>query len=289
MEAVSTGNPSPVARVALVTGASKGIGRAVVAGMASRNFTVYLAARDEASGESAAADLRSIGDVRFMPLDVTSQADVDAAAKRVDQDFGHLDALVNNAGVSTLNHRPLDHLPKPTEETADDMRFVYEVNVFAVVRMINAFLPLLRRSPGGRIVNVTSKRGSIGEEGAWVGQPSMVYSSSKTALNALTVHYARELADTPIKVNGAAPGFVATDFNNFRGTRTPEEGAAVAIRLATLGPDGPTGAVFEDDTRLAWLTDVANDPPGTHPAGAGQAAPPTGCPRSPCYGRIPAP
>jgi len=253
MTAASSEDRSPAVRVALVTGANKGIGRAIVAGLASRDFTVYLAARDATRGESTAGDLRSTGDVRFMPLDVTSQADVDAAVKRADQDFGHLDVLVNNAGVSTLDHRPLDHLPTPTEETADDMRFVYEVNVFAVVRMINAFLPLLRRSPAGRIVNVTSKRGSLGEESAWVGQPSMVYSSSKTALNAVAVHFARELADTPIKVNGAAPGFVATDFNNFRGTRTPEEGAAVAIRLACLGPDGPTGEVFEDDTRLAWL------------------------------------
>jgi NAD(P)-dependent dehydrogenase (short-subunit alcohol dehydrogenase family) len=101
-------------------------------------------------------------------------------------------------------------------------------------------------------VNVTSKRGSIGEEGAWVGQPSMAYSSSKTALNAITVHYARELAGTPVKVNGAAPGHVATDFNGFRGTRTPEQGAAIAVRLATLGEDGPTGGVFEDAGALTW-------------------------------------
>jgi NAD(P)-dependent dehydrogenase (short-subunit alcohol dehydrogenase family) len=240
------------ALVALVTGANKGIGRAIVVGLAQLGFTVYLAARDSSRGEAAAAELSPQGDVRFLRLDVTSDDDVNAAATLVDAEFGHLDVLVNNAGVSTLNHRPLDHLPTPTEETADDLRFVYEVNVFAVVRMINAFLPLLRRAPAGRIVNVTSKRGSIGEEGAWVGQPSMAYSSSKTALNALTVHYARELAGTPIKINGAAPGFVATDFNNFRGSRTPEEGAAVAVRLATIGPGGPTGAVFEDDTRLAW-------------------------------------
>jgi NAD(P)-dependent dehydrogenase (short-subunit alcohol dehydrogenase family) len=240
------------ALVALVTGANKGIGRAIVAGLAQEGFVVYLAARDSSRGEAAAAELSPHGDVRFLRLDVTSDDDVKAAAARVEAEFGHLDVLVNNAGVSTLNHRPLDHLPKPTEETADDLRFVYEVNVFAVVRMINAFLPLLERAPAGRIVNVTSKRGSIGEEGAWVGQPSMAYSSSKTALNALTVHYARELVGTPVKINGAAPGFVATDFNNFRGSRTPEEGAAVAVRLAMIGPDGPTGAVFEDDTRLAW-------------------------------------
>ena len=136
--------------------------------------------------------------------------------------------------------------------TANDFRLVYETNVFAVVTVTNAFLPLLRKAPAGRIVNVSSKRGSIGEQGAWVGQPYMPYSSSKTALNALTAHYARELSGTPIKVNGAAPGHVATDFNNFRGTRTPDEGAAVALWLAQLGEDGPTGHVFEDKQPLAW-------------------------------------
>ncbi len=147
--------------------------------------------------------------------------------------------LVNNAGVATGYH-------KPSEESADDMRYVYETNVFAVVSVTNASFPWLLKAPAGRIVNVTSKRGSIGEEGAWVGQPSMAYSSSKTALNAITVHYARELADTPVTVNGAAPGHVATHLNGFRGTRTPEQGAAIAIRLAMLGENGPTGSVVED-------------------------------------------
>jgi NAD(P)-dependent dehydrogenase (short-subunit alcohol dehydrogenase family) len=155
------------------------------------------------------------------------------------------DVLVNNAGVATGYH-------KPSGETADDLRQVYETNVFAVVSVTNAFLPWLLKAPAARIVNVTSKRGSIGEEGAWAGQPSMAYSSSKTALNAITVHYARELADTAVKVNGAAPGHVATDFNGFRGTRTPEQGVAIALRLATLGEDGPTGGVFDDDGVLKW-------------------------------------
>jgi NAD(P)-dependent dehydrogenase (short-subunit alcohol dehydrogenase family) len=160
---------------------------------------------------------------RFVQLDVTSQGEVDAAVQRIESDFGRLDALINNAGVNIGNFRHLDHLTKPTEETADDLRNVYEVNVFAVVRMINAFLPLLFRSPAGRIVNVTSKRGSIGEEGAWVGQASLSYSSSKTALNALTVHYARELTNTPIKVNGAAPGHVATDSTDTAETEPPRK------------------------------------------------------------------
>jgi NAD(P)-dependent dehydrogenase (short-subunit alcohol dehydrogenase family) len=238
---------------AVVTGANKGIGRAIVAGLLRESFTVYLGARDLERGVAAAHQLS--GDVRPIQLDVTSRESVDAAVARVEAEFGYLDVLVNNAGVSTLSGRQLDHIPTPTEQTADDLRFVYETNVFAVVRVTNAFLPLMR--PTGRIVNVTSKRGSIGEEGAWVGQPDMAYSSSKTALNALTVHYARALAGTGIKVNGAAPGHVATDFNGFRGTRTPEQGAAVAIRLATLPADGPSGAVFEDtvfddEGQLAW-------------------------------------
>ena len=239
-------------RVALVTGASKGIGRAIAAGLLRESFTVYVGARDSGRGSAAAADLASLGAARFVQLDVTSEESVADAAARIGADAGYLDVLVNNAGVSTGSRRHIDHIPVPTEETADDLRFVYETNVFAVVRMINAFLPLLRRSPAGRIVNVTSMRGSIGEEGAWVGQPDMAYSSSKTALNAVTVHYSRELAGTPIKVNGAAPGHVATDFNGFRGTRTPEQGAAVALWLATLPGDGPTGGVFQDNAQLAW-------------------------------------
>jgi len=248
---------TPPVQVALVTGGNKGIGLAIVRGLARAGMTVLMGSRDLARGQAAAAALVAdsgvpAARVRPVRLDVASQDDVDALALLVASDYGRLDVLVNNAGVSVLDVRPVDHLPKPTEETVDDIRHVYEVNVFAVVRMMNAFLPLLRKADAPRVVNVTSKRGSIGEEGAWVGQPSMSYSSSKTALNALTVHYAREFAGTALKVNGAAPGHVATDFNNFRGTRTPDDGAAVAIRLATLGPDGPTGEVYEDDTRLSW-------------------------------------
>ena len=151
-----------------------------------------------------------------------------------------------------IGSAPGSRFRAPYDEIPENVRAVYETNVFGVVRVTNVFMALLRKSGAGRIVNVTSKRGSIGEEGAWVGRPYMAYSTSKTALNAITVHYARSLAATSIKVNGAAPGHVATDFNGFTGTRTVEQGAAVAIRLAQLGSDGPTGLVFEDDHPLSW-------------------------------------
>jgi NAD(P)-dependent dehydrogenase (short-subunit alcohol dehydrogenase family) len=236
-------------KIALVTGANKGIGKAIVQGLARDGFVVYLGACDPERGRAAAAELAANGDVRFVQLDVTDAASVRAAAQTVESETGCLDVLVNNAGISSA---PGSRFRTPTEESAENIRTVYETNVFAVVTVTNTFMPLLLRSNAGRIVNVTSKRGSIGEEGAWVGRPYMAYSTSKTALNALTVHYARSLAETSIKVNGAAPGHVATDFNGFRGSRTPEQGAAVAIRLAQLDNDGPTGLVFEDDTQLRW-------------------------------------
>ena len=218
-------------RVALVTGANKGIGKAIVQGLAREGFLVYLGARDPGRG-TAAAELQADGAVHFVQLDVTDPDSVQAAARTIESAAGRMDVLVNNAGISSA---PGSRFRTPAEESVENLRAVYETNVFAVVRVTNAFLPLLLRSMAGRIVNVTSKRGSIGEEGAWVGRPNMTYSTSKTALNAVTVHYARSLVETSIKVNGAAPGHVATDFNGFRGSRTPAEGAAVAIRLAQFG------------------------------------------------------
>ena len=236
-------------KIALVTGANKGIGKAIAKGLAQNGFTVFLGARDSEKGIAAAAELKTEGDVRFVQLEVTHLASVLSAKQLIESEKGRLDVLVNNAGIGAA---PGSGFNTPEEEIAENMRAVYETNVFAVVTVTNTFLPLLLKSDAGRIVNVTSKRGSLGEEGAWVGRPNMTYSSSKTALNAITVHYARSLAETHVKVNGAAPGHVATDLNGFRGTRTPEHGAEVAIRLAQLDIDGPTGTVFEDEHQLSW-------------------------------------
>jgi NAD(P)-dependent dehydrogenase (short-subunit alcohol dehydrogenase family) len=213
-----------IRKLALVTGANKGIGKAIVKGLARDGFTVFLGARDPERGRTAAAELNVDGDVRFVQLDVTDSASVLSARQTIESETDRLDVLVNNAGIGFA---PGTRFSAPLEENAGNMRAVYETNVFAVVTVTNAFIPLLLRS-------------------------NMAYSSSKTALNAITVHYARSLATTNIKVNGAAPGHVATDFNAFRGTRTPEQGADVAIRLAQLESDGPTGFVFEDEQKLAW-------------------------------------
>ncbi len=229
-------------KVALVTGANKGIGKAIVRGLAQKGMTVLLGARNPERGIQAARELSNDGTVLFLQLDVTDEASVQAAAREIAARYGRLDVLVNNAGIGLGASRP-------GEETVQNMRMVYETNVFAVVAVTNALLPLLRLSRAGRIVNVTSLRGSLGDAGAYVGTPIMAYSSSKTALNALTVHYA---PTTHIKVNGAAPGYVATDFNGFHGTRTPDEGAAIAVKLATLDEDGPTGGVFDDNRQISW-------------------------------------
>ncbi len=232
-------------RLALVTGANKGIGKEIARGLARLGMTVFLGSRNMERGKAAADELSQDGTVIPIQLDVTDRASVERAALLIERDHGLLDVLVNNAGTNV-------GYQKPSEVTAEDFCTVYETNVFGVVTVTNVLLPLLLRSDAGRIVNVTSLRGSIGAEGAWVGQPSMPYSTSKTALNAITVHYSRELANTPIKINGAAPGHVATDFNAFRGTRSPAEGAAIAIRLATLDASGPSGGVFDDRGKLPW-------------------------------------
>ncbi|MDF0528807.1 SDR family oxidoreductase [Tsukamurella sp. 8F] len=224
--------------VALVTGANKGIGKEIARGLARRGMVVMLGARDVDRGMEAAGELSADGHVEPVCLDVTDEESVRAAIETIARRHGRLDALVNNAGTNV-------GYQKPSEVGAAEFRQVYETNVFGPVTVTNAALPLLRGGQAGRIVNVSSMRGSIAADGAWVAQPSMPYSTSKTALNAITAHYANHLRDTPIKVNAASPGHVATDFNHYAGHLTPEVGAQIFVTLATLGPDGPTGAFFD--------------------------------------------
>ena len=238
--------------IALVTGANKGIGYEIAAGLGALGWSVGVGARDEERREAAVEKLRAAGvDAFGVPLDVTDDASVTAAAGLVEERAGRLDVLVNNAGVT-------GGMPQtPTTADLTTVRTAVETNVVGVIRVTNAMLPLLRRSASPRIVNMSSSVGSLtrqsGPGGEQVTGPiSVAYTPSKAMLNAVTVQYARELRGTNILINAACPGYVATDLNGFRGVRTPEQGAAIAIRLSTLPDDGPTGGFFEDAGVVPW-------------------------------------
>jgi NAD(P)-dependent dehydrogenase (short-subunit alcohol dehydrogenase family) len=235
---------------ALVTGANKGIGYEIAAGLGALGWRVGVGARDDQRRQTAVAQLRASGADAFgVPLDVVDDASVAAAAALIEQDEGRLDVLVNNAAIT-------GGMPQaPTTVDPATVLAVADTNVVGVIRVTNAMLPLLRRSPSPRIVNVSSSVGSLTlqtKPGSDTGPISAAYSPSKTYLNALMIQYAKELQDTNILINNCCPGFVATDLNGHRGTRTPEQGAAIAIRLATLPDDGPTGRFFNDDGPVAW-------------------------------------
>ncbi|WP_336156913.1 SDR family oxidoreductase [Amycolatopsis sp. VC5-11] len=230
-------------KTALITGANKGIGLAIAHGLGSIGFTVAVGARDENNREQAVKELRGAGiDAFGVALDVTSDDSVAAAAKSIER----LDVLVNNAGISG----PFDGgAQDPTTLDLDVLRTVLDTNVFGVVRVTNAMLPLLRRAESPRIVNLSSNMGSLKLR---TGPILAAYAPSKTMLNSITVQYARALADTNVIINAACPGYVATDFNGYAGTRTPEEGAAIAVKLATLPDDGPRGGFFDDAGEVPW-------------------------------------
>ena len=235
---------------ALVTGANKGIGYEIAAGLGALGWKVGVGARDQGRLDDAVARLRAAGtDAYGVLLDVADDASVAAAVAQVEEQVGGLDVLVNNAGIT-------GGMPQtPTEADIPMIRAVLETNVFGVIRTTNAFLPLLRRSGAPRVVNMSSGVGSLTRQsgpGDETGPISIAYSPSKTYLNAVTVQLAKELRDTGILINLACPGFVATDLNGFRGVRTPEQGAAIALRLATLPDDGPTGGYFEDAGVIPW-------------------------------------
>ncbi|ODT98011.1 MAG: dehydrogenase [Pseudonocardia sp. SCN 72-86] len=235
--------------IALVTGANKGIGYEIAAGLGARGMTVGVGARDEARREAAVEKLQAAGvDAFGVPLDVTDDASVAAAARLLEEKEGRLDVLVNNAAVTG---------GMPQEPTLVDpamVAAVVDTNVLGVIRVTNAMLPLLRSSASPRIVNMSSGVGSLTRQtaGGETGPISAAYSPSKTFLNAVTIQYVKELAGSNILINSACPGYVATDLNGHRGHRTPEQGAATAIRLATLPDGGPTGGFFEDAGVVPW-------------------------------------
>ena len=244
--------------VALVTGANKGIGLQIAKDLAPHGFTVLVGSRNLQQGETAAKSVG--GGARAIVLDVTNQASIAAAAERIQKEFGRLDVLVNNAGISHAGEsgRPLQEIAQSGRMSVvslDEARAVFETNVFGVIAVTQAMLPLLREAPAGRIVNVSSTSGSL----TWNSDPANphrrmfgIYSSSKTALNAITLAFAADLESTGIKVNAACPGFTATDLNNFQGTRTVQQAAREPVRLALLDADGPTGTFSNEDGAVAW-------------------------------------
>jgi NAD(P)-dependent dehydrogenase (short-subunit alcohol dehydrogenase family) len=237
-------------KIALITGANKGIGKEIARQLGKLGIMVIIGARDEKKGEEAEEELRSQGiDVLTVKLDVTEQSSIDAAALEIEEKFGKLDILVNNAGIGI-------DTGKPSTIDIDTLYRTYNTNVFGPFRMIKTFLPLLQKSEAGRIVNMSSGLGSLERNSSKYWETSrtklLAYNSSKSALNALTLQFAYELRKTAIKVNSAAPGFVATDINQYRGTRTVEQGARAPVRLATLPGDGPTGGFFEEDGPVPW-------------------------------------
>jgi NAD(P)-dependent dehydrogenase (short-subunit alcohol dehydrogenase family) len=237
-------------KVALITGANKGIGLEIARQLGRKGITVLIGARDDARGQESANHLSDEGiDARFVQLDVTDQTTIDAAAAHIDREFGRLDILVNNAAIF------IDDGP-PSRLGMDVLRRTYDTNFFGQFATLKAMLPLLRKSEAGRIVNMSSGLGSLAQTGdpdfEFADANLLAYNSSKTAVNAMTVQFANELRGTPIKVNSADPGYVATDMNDHGGYRTVEQGAKIAVLLATLPADGPSGGFFNEDGALPW-------------------------------------
>ncbi len=244
--------------VALVTGANQGIGLQIAKDLAAHGFTVLVGSRSLENGEAAA---KSIGtDAHALQLDVTDAASIAAAAERTRSEIGRLDVLVNNAAIGHTG-KPGTPLEKVIESSRasvaslDEVRAVFETNVFGVIAVTQAMLPLLREAPAGRIVNLGSSGGSLtlnsdpaNPHRAMFGN----YSVSKSASHAVTLAFALALESTRIKVNIACPGFTSTALNNFNGTRTVEQGAREAVRLALIGADGPTGTFSDEDGPVAW-------------------------------------
>ena len=244
---------SKAKKVALISGANKGIGFETARQLGQKGITVILGSRDLAKGETAAAQLKKEGiDARAVKLDVVSPADIKAVADTMAHDYGHLDILVNNAGIM------LEAIGGNNTSTVSDeiLRKTFDTNFFSAVAITRAFLPLLKKSDGGRIVIVSSILGSLALH-ATEGSPiyeakALAYDASKAALNSFTIHLAHELKGTKIKVNSAHPGWVKTDMGTDAAPMEIVDGAKTEVELALLGPDGPTGGYFHLGQAITW-------------------------------------
>ncbi|UYL09446.1 SDR family oxidoreductase [Bdellovibrio sp. SKB1291214] len=239
-------------KIALITGANKGLGFESARILGQKGFRVYIGARDKKRGEEAAAALKKEGfDARFLQLDVTSDSSVTDAAKQLAEQEKHLDVLINNAGIALL-----DRDGKGSVSTIEVMKETYEVNVFGPFRVTKAFLPLLKNSKQASVVMVSSGLGSVtlhADPNSWMATvEAIAYNSSKTALNGVMIGFANEFKAYGIKVNSVNPGYNATDLNNNQGTYPPTHGAGIIVKAAHLDSAGPTGTFVDQDQSCPW-------------------------------------
>jgi NAD(P)-dependent dehydrogenase (short-subunit alcohol dehydrogenase family) len=240
-------------KIALISGANKGIGFETARQLGKQRVIVFLGARDLAKGQAAAEQLKKEGiDARAVKFDVVNAADVKAAAEKIEKEFGKLDILINNAGVM---FEPIGG--NNTSTISDDViRKTFDTNFFSAISVTKAFLPLLKKSDAGRIVNVSSILGSLtlhATEGSPIYEAkALAYDASKAALNSFTIHLAHELKGTKIKVNSAHPGWVKTDMGTDAAPMDIVDGAKTEVELATLGPNGPTGGFFHMGEPISW-------------------------------------
>ena len=239
-------------KTVLITGANKGIGKESVRQLATQGFQVFLGARDEVRGQAAVDEIRASGlkDVHLLVIDVTSDDSVKKAFETLSTKISALDVLVNNAGVAEAG------LKLPLEESITEVIATYEVNVFGLIRVTNAFIPLLKKSLSGHVINVSSALGSLellsNPTSPYYGFNCLGYNSSKSAVNQITISYAKALKEFKIRVNATHPGYVDTDLSRNKGTLTVQEGAKTTVELALQGADGPTGTFTDKDGTLAW-------------------------------------
>ena len=247
-------------KVAFITGANKGIGLETAKGLGKQGIAVVIGSRDEAKGKAAVEKLKAEGitNAEAVKFDVTRAEDHQAIVQHIQEKYGKLDILVNNAGVALdeADFGAPGGANTTSTVTQDILRKTFETNFFAVIALTQALLPLIRKAPTGRIVNLSSILGSLGlhsdPKSPIYSMKAFAYDASKTALNAFTVHLAQELKDTPIKVNSAHPGWVKTDMGGPAAPMELSEGGKTSVELATLADDGPTGGFFHVGEALPW-------------------------------------
>lgn len=238
-------------KIVLITGGNKGIGFETARQLGNMGYEILIGARSEEKGHEAVTFLETENiKAKTVVLDVTNPSSVLSTVEWIEQEYGYLDILINNAGVFLEGNTP------PSELELSVLKNTFETNVFGVFSVTKAILPLLKKSSAGRIVNLSSGLGSLtlnsDPTSEFYNVNSLAYNSSKTAVNALTVFFAKELKDTPIKINSVCPGFTATDLNGNSGYRTVEEAASSVVKLATINNDGPTGSFFDEDGVVPW-------------------------------------